>query len=74
MWDYIAIGVIGILIGSYLGFWFQGLILKPMIGDDFEINKPKIKGQNNELKIDQQNIVKRIFNRKNKENESEKNK
>jgi hypothetical protein len=52
-----AFGIIG-------GMAFQQYLSIPLIGDDYEIIKPKVKGTNNELKVDQTNMVKRIFNRK----------
>jgi hypothetical protein len=69
MWQHIALICIGLLIGYAGGTITIVLLLRSFIGDDFEIVKPKVKGTNNELRVDQQNIVKR-WQQKRKEKKS----
>lgn len=63
--------VIGLAVGIYCGYASAIFQLKPALGDDYEINKPKIKGQDNTLEVIQQNsvskkqgVIKRILKRK----------
>jgi hypothetical protein len=69
MWQQIALIFIGLFIGYTGGTITIVLLLRSFIGDDFEIVKPKVKGTNNELRVDQQNIVKR-WQQKRKEKKS----
>lgn len=61
----IMIVCIGVIIGMVLMFQ----MVKGRIGDEYEINKPKVRGKGNALDVSQVNKKKRIlgiFNRKNK--------
>lgn len=55
MWVYIAVFFIGVSAGMVLMFYMR----KSEVGDDYQIIKPKVRGKGNELKVDQQNIVKK---------------
>ena len=78
MIEYLLSGFIGLSIGLILGFIIQAKLMKPLIGDDFEINRPKVKGENNLLQVLQNNKKEsktseevkkkrfKIFKRKNK--------
>ena len=55
MWKEVALLLIGFALGSYAGFSIQALLFRPLVGDDFEINKPKVKGENNLLQVLQTN-------------------
>lgn len=73
-------GLIGVIIGLISGMIIQGLILRPSIGDDYEINKPKVKGKDNTLLIEQERekdkkgFFKRIFKGKTNENKEKRKK
>ena len=56
MWKFIAALAIGVIVGLGGGFISAGIIYKPLIGDHYTIEKPKIKGDNNILQIEQENI------------------
>lgn len=64
IWIYIALIAIGIIIGIIAGCYIQYSLLKNNIGDDYEINRPKIKGENNILDIKQKNDVEKKPNKK----------
>jgi hypothetical protein len=69
MYKEVTFLLIGVCLGTYLGIWMSLKMLLPSVGDDFEINKPKIKGEGNTLEVTQQienkkQLIKRIFNRK----------
>jgi hypothetical protein len=61
---------IGFAIGIAAGSAMNTELLKPLIGDKYQINKPRLKGTNNTLEVIQQNtsnkkqnIFKRILKR-----------
>jgi hypothetical protein len=66
MWANLTIFLSGIIIGMTL-MWF---LTKNEIGDDYKINKPKVKGENNSMKISQENSspnkISGFFNKKDK--------
>lgn len=55
MWKEIALILLGFSLGSYVGYWIASRLYRPLIGDDFEINKPKVKGSDNILQVFQSN-------------------
>jgi len=78
MWKELFFVAIGLFGGSLLGNALAIRQMKSLVGDDYEINKPKVKGENNLLHIFQSNndseetteeVNKKkikLFNRKNK--------
>lgn len=55
MWKEIAFLCFGLSLGITWGYWIASKLYKPLVGDDFEINKPKIKGEDNILQVFQSN-------------------
>jgi glycerol-3-phosphate acyltransferase PlsY len=55
MWKEITFILIGFILGSISFSYIILSLLKSMIGDDYEINKPKVKGENNLLQVFQSN-------------------
>jgi glycerol-3-phosphate acyltransferase PlsY len=55
MWKEITFILIGFILGSVSFSYIILSLLKNMIGDDYEINKPKVKGENNLLQVFQSN-------------------
>lgn len=59
MQDWLTAILISIPIGFGLGIWAGAVMviknLSPFLGDQYEINKPKIKGRGNHLLIEQEN-------------------
>lgn len=55
MWDKIGLILIGFIFGM-VAMWY---LMKPALGDDYEINRPKVKGRNNVLEVDQNNSPKK---------------
>jgi hypothetical protein len=47
---------IGIIVGIFIGAFSTHLMLKGHMGDKYEIVKPKVRGKDNTLKIDQENF------------------
>jgi len=81
MQNWLAVGLICLASGIPLGMLIQGKLLKPLIGDQYEINKPKVRGEGNTMLIEQENednttpdnkkkekkkFFSKIFKRKNK--------
>jgi hypothetical protein len=56
MWKFIAALCIGVVLGLFGGYYVASVTYKPLIGDHYTIEKPKIKGDNNILQIDQDNL------------------
>lgn len=54
---------IGIIAGVFIGAFSTHLMLKGHLGDKYEIVKPKVRGSDNTLRIDQENF-KSIDNKK----------
>ena len=67
MWKELAIAALGMSTGTLMGAWLQSQILKPFIGNDYEINKPKVKGENNLLQVLQSNKSETGKNKETKE-------
>lgn len=55
MWYEIALIFFGFIFGM-ITMWF---LVKPALGDDYEINRPKVKGRNNILDVAQNNESKK---------------
>ena len=55
--DWITAGLICLSLGFALGTWagvtIQGNLLKPLLGDQYEIIRPKVKGEGNSMLIEQ---------------------
>jgi hypothetical protein len=60
MWKYIALILIGLIIGEatgvYIGYTTATKLLTPLIGDKIVLDKPKIKGDNNTMRLTQEFI------------------
>jgi hypothetical protein len=56
MWKFIAALCIGVVVGLMAGYYVASLTYKPLIGDHYTIDRPKIKGDNNTLQIEQENL------------------
>jgi len=55
MWKDIALILIGLVCGMVGGVSLTIALLKNLIGDDYEINKPKARGRNNKIVVEQTN-------------------
>jgi hypothetical protein len=55
MWYEIALIFFGFICGM-ITMWY---LVKPALGDDYEINRPKVKGRNNILDVVQNNEPKK---------------
>jgi len=55
MWKELAFLFIGFTLGGFSFTWLTLRSVRELIGDDYEINKPKVKGENNILRVFQSN-------------------
>lgn len=55
MWNNIGL----LAIGCICGMTFMWFLVKPALGDDYKINRPKVKGRNNMLDVTQNNEPKK---------------